>query len=159
MAGAGDWLSAAGGLLGGATSFLGGNAEAKGYKAAAKGYNAAATSAQTNAVLSDASTRITLGQFARKTQQVLGGQRADIAQSGLKEAGSAYDVIRMSAQNASLDKALIQLKGNMDVNDWLAKSAGYTGQAEQATAQAKSSKSSGIGGLLGGVLKAASFLF
>lgn len=136
----GTGLGAAGDLLGGITGFMAGNAAAGGYKTAA-------SMAQNNAQLSAASTQLKLVRQRRQAFQALGGQQRDVAAAGLANSGSALDVMRSSARDAALDSALINEQGQINVNDYLAKSSEYT-------AQANASEDSGTGDLLGGILKA-----
>ncbi len=79
---------------------------------------------------------------------MLGGQRADIAGSGLAASGSALDVIRSSAQQASADKSLLQMQGQINVNALNQQAANFDDQA--AAAKKKAS-----GGMFGSILKVA----
>lgn len=136
----GSIASGAADLLGGFSSLQAGNAGASAAKANAATY-------RTNAQITANSTKLQVMQQQRKAYQVLGGQRADIAGAGLAASGSALDVIRSSATQASVDKSLIQMQGQMNVNSLL-------GQATQADAEAAAAKSKGGGGFFGGILKA-----
>ncbi len=129
-----------GGVMGGISDFQ-----------AAGGYKSAAKLATQSAALSGASTRIQFMQEQRKIYQVTGGQQADIAASGLKMAGSALDIIRSSAEQASLSKQLIERQGEITT-------LGFKAQATAYSAQASASETSGIGSIVGGVLGAASLL-
>lgn len=136
---------AAGAVLQGTGSLIGGIGDFVGGLQSAKGYYAAANYAQANARLTGQLTNVNVDRFDRQFQQVQGGTRADVAASGLKMSGSALDIIRSNAQEASLDRSLIQLKGQMDINDFMAQSAQYNAQAHAA-------ETKGTGGLLKGIL-------
>lgn len=133
--------------LGGAVSSLFG---AVGSFASAKGYKAAAGYAAQNAEIAAQSTAIQETQAQRKIYQTIGGQKADVAGAGLAASGSALDVMRDSAQQGSLTKQLIQNQGAINI-------AGYQEEAANYNAMASASKASGTGGILGGLLKVASF--
>ena len=136
----GSVFSAAGSLLSGVGSLQAGNASAGAAKANAATY-------RTNAQITANSTKLQEMQQQRKAYQVLGGQKADIAGAGLSASGSALDVIRSSATQSSLDKSLIQMQGQMNVNSLL-------GQAQAADAEAAAAKKSGGGGFFGSIFKA-----
>lgn len=138
----GTGLGAAGDLLGGITGFMAGNAAASGYKTAA-------SIAQSNARLTAASTGLQVLQQQRQAYQVLGGQKRDVAAAGLANSGSALDVMRSSARDAAINEAVTNEQGQINVNDYLAKSSEYS-------AEATASQDKGTGGLLGGILGAAS---
>lgn len=118
---------------------------------AAKGYEKAGRYSTQSADLTAASTRIQLAQKDREIFSVLGGQRSDIASSGALASGSALDIIRSSAQQASLSKQLIEHQG-------LITELGFSAQAEAYKAQAGAAKTAGVGSIVGGVLGAAASL-
>jgi hypothetical protein len=133
--------------LGGAVSDLFG---AVGSFASAKGYSKAAGLASQNAEIAAQSTAIQETQAQRKIYQTIGGQKADVAGAGLAASGSALDVMRDSAQQGSLTKQLIANQGAINI-------AGYEEEAANYSAMASASKASGTGGILGSILKVASF--
>lgn len=120
-------------------------------KAEAKGYAASAASLREAARLTKISTGLQLLQADREIYKVLGGARADTAANGLAASGSALDVIRASAQQGGLQKAVTGLQGKIEYTSLI-------GQAEMAEAQAAASKKSGkggIGSIIGGVASVA----
>lgn len=141
MIGPGSIVSAAGslfsGIFGGLASFE-----------AASGYEDAAKFAGKSADLTATSTRIQVAQKQREVYGVLGGQRADIAASGGFASGSALDIIRDSAQQASLSKSLITHQGLITELGFKAQESAYESQASAARMQ-------GIGQIAGGVFGAA----
>lgn len=135
----GDIFSSAGGAVSDIFGAVGDFDEAKGYKTAAKlSTENAATAAQ--------STQIQEMAAQRQAFQTIGGQVSDVAGAGLKEGGSATELLRSSQQQASLQKQLIADQGQINVR-------GYQEQAAADKAQAEAKESGGIGGLIGGVLK------
>lgn len=153
----GAFLLAGASLIGGLGKLFGGSQEASGLNSGARSYRRAADLATNNAAIAAMSSDIGIGQLNRKAQIVMGGQRADIAASGLKESGSALDVIRQSRQDAALDRAMTTLQGQMNVTDWFSRAYQFSGQADSMESQAGAKKAEGIGGFLGSALTAASF--
>jgi hypothetical protein len=104
-------LSAAGDLLGGIGSAIGDFAKASQY----------GNSAETDKIMMGATlgqTRLRKVAQERAAYGLVGAQHAAIAQSGLAESGTALDVLRQSARDASLDQQLIQYKGMIDYGNW-----------------------------------------
>lgn len=130
----GTFGGAAGDLLGGIGGFVG----AKGYKKAAK-------LARENARLAHVATEIENRQQERQIYQVIGAQQAATGAAGFSLSGSAIDLMKSSAQQGSLDQALISNQGLIEENTYLA-------QASQYEAAGKASKLGGIGGLIKGAI-------
>ncbi len=86
-------------------------------------YGEAATLADTNAAFTAQSTAIQESQADRTLFQSLGTQRSNVAASGFGEGGSAGDILRSSASQGALNKAVLGQQG-------LITEAGYTQQAE-----------------------------
>lgn len=124
---------------------------AAGSAASAKGLSKAAVFAGQNAEIAAQSTRIQQTMAQRQITQTLGGQRADVAGSGLAASGSALDLMRDSAQQGALTKQLISAQGAISVNGYQAEQASYEAQASAA-------KASSAGGLLKGALDIGSAL-
>jgi len=131
-----------GGIGGAVSDVFGGIGALK----AAGGYKTASKLAAQNAVIEAASTRVRQLQAQRQIYQVIGGQQADVAAAGFAKSGSALDLLRSSAEQGSLTKALVEQQGAINV-------AGYKAQAAMYGAQASASKTSGIGGIISGVAK------
>lgn len=140
-----DYFGAAEDLLGGLGGFLGGSSASKGAKAASKAYAKAAQ-------LTLLETGIKETAASRNIYQVLGGARADIAASGLKNAGSAADLMRSSAQQGAITKAIIGIQGQIDYSS-------LTAQSQAAAQQASASSSGGWMSAIGGVLGAVGSIF
>jgi hypothetical protein len=140
-----DYFGAAQSLLGGIGSFLGGSAAAGGSKKAAQFYTKAAA-------LTNLETGIKETAATRQIYQTLGAQRADVAANGFSLSGSAADVMRDSAQQGALSKALIQVQGDVTASS-------YTAQAQAAAAQAKAQSGGGLLGGIGGLIGIGASLF
>lgn len=96
-------------------------------------------------------TRIDVMRSEQRAAQIEGAQKAGIGASGLATSGSALDVLRDTAQKASLDKSLAQFKGGVNTLDW----------NERYRADKAASSSSFLGGILDvgkGLLTAAAVL-
>lgn len=121
---------------------------AAGDFAAAKGYDKAAGYSKDNARLSKIATGIEEIQATRQIYQVMGAQSAATAAAGFSFSGTAIDLMKSSASQGSLDKALIANQGLIEENTYLS-------QAAQYEAQAKAGKIKGIGGIVSAGLKIA----
>jgi len=135
-----DLFGAASDIFGGVGDLLGGFAGAEGSREAANYYEkAAAITKQETAIKEIAANR--------QIYQTLGTGRADIAASGLKNAGSAAELMRSSTAQGSITKSLIQEQGQIS-------EAAYEGQAKAAEAAAQAQEGGGIFGAIGGIVGA-----
>lgn len=169
--------SAVGDIFGGAAAV----SSASGYKASAAAYRGTAQLyreqgaiygqmgevSATNADIAGAGAKLQEVQAGREIYKVLGGQRADIAASGLDTTGSALDIIRSSTQQGQLQLGVLRNQGMLEQQGYKEEQLSYQamgkasdaastaalGQASMADAQASAVKKSGAGGILGGVLK------
>lgn len=140
-----DYFGAAGDLLSGAGALFGSNAAAAGSKQAANYYFKAADLTKLETGLKETAVN-------RQLYQTMGGARADVAANGLMQTGSAEDVMRSSAQQGALSKALVQLQGDISAQS-------YTAQGQQALATAKSQSGGGFFGAVSGLVGAAASIF
>lgn len=171
--------SAVGDIFGGAAQFK----LASGYKGAAESYLSAAGTygeqagiyeemgalSGENAKIAQTSSTLGLIQKEREINKVLGGQQADFGGAGLKLSGSALDVIKGSLVQGQLELAVGRQQGALDQQGYKQEALSYAamgkaseaaakaavGQASMASAQASAAKTSGGGGILGGILKVA----
>ena len=92
-----------------------------------------------NAGVNDAQTALREGLQRRRAGEVLGEQRASIAQSGFGSGGTMGDISAQSATNAEMDALSIRYEGRV-------KSDEMRGQATQLRAGAKATnRAAGIG--------------
>lgn len=139
-----DYFGAASDLFSGLGDFFGGQAEAAGSKKAASLYSQAAKYAQTGGEIKDL-------MLKRQAFQTIGGTQADIGAAGLKMSGSAAEVMRSNAQQASLARGINDINTRIQVNS-------YQAQAAAAKAAASAQSSGGIFSALGSIVSAAALL-
>jgi hypothetical protein len=138
-------MSGIGSIFSGFGSLFGGSSAASGYREEAKFYGEAAQYQKLSGQLQDVAAR-------RNAYQIIGKTQADVAGSGLKMAGSAVDVLRSNAQQASLTRSIGDINNNIQVQSYLA-------QQQGAEAEATASESSGLFGGLGQILGGGLALF
>lgn len=113
--------------LGGAASDLfsisAHHAKAKGDLIEAQNYDMASELAMKNEKFTEVSTSIKQAQLDRENTKMLGGQQADVAGAGFAASGSALDLLRDSASQGALTKAVGAQQG-------LITEAGYKEQSE-----------------------------
>lgn len=108
-------------------------AKATGLRIQADNYDLASDLATQNAKFTETSTAIKQAQLDRSIFQTVGGQQADIAGAGFAASGSALDLLRDSAAQGALTKAVAGQQG-------LITEAGYEQQAKSFTNMAKASR-------------------
>lgn len=112
--------------------------QAQGDLAEAKNYDLAAGLAGENAQFTESSTAIKQAQIDRNTTMTLGGQRADVAGAGFAESGSALDLLRDSASQGALTKAVAGQQG-------LIQEAGYQEQQQSYETMSAAARSTAAG--------------
>jgi hypothetical protein len=108
-------------------------AKAEGDRLEATNYDRASVLATQNEKFTETSTAIKQAQLDRENFKMIGGQQADIAGAGFAASGSALDLLRDSAQQGALTKAIGAEQG-------LITEAGYTEQADSYTTMAKAAR-------------------
>jgi hypothetical protein len=63
----------------------------------------------------------------------IGGQRADVAGAGFAESGSALDLLRSSAQQGALNRAVLGQQGLIQEAGYKEQAQSYTNMSEAAT--------------------------
>lgn len=123
--------------LGGAVSDLFGassdKAKAQGDFIEAKDYTLASTLADQNEQFTETSTKIKEAQADRQLTMQIGGQRADVAGAGFAESGSALDLLRSSAQQGALNRAVLGQQGLIQEAGYKEQAQSYTNMSEAAT--------------------------
>ncbi len=129
--------------------------KAQGLRLEAENYEEAAGFAKQNAAFAKTSSEIKAAQLDRENYKALGGIAADVAGAGFAAGGSALDILRDSASQGALMKAvagtqgLIQEEGyNVQSRSYenMSKAAEFAAQAEDKAADA-SMWSAGFKGL------------
>ena len=137
MAGAGGAVSDIGSgvsdLFSAAGDFLSGQA-----------YSLASSYDTKSAKITKLATGIQEQQQQRQAFMVLGATNAAVAGSGFENSGSAMDILKSNAQQASLNKALVGEQGYLT-------QTGYEEAAAVAKEQAKAANMSGIGQSVAGI--------
>jgi hypothetical protein len=113
--------------IGGAVSDLFGasadKAKAQGDFIEAQDYTLASQLADQNEQFTETSTAIKTAQADRNLYLTIGGQKADVAGAGFAASGSALDLLRSSASQGALNRAVLGQQG-------LIQEAGYKEQAQ-----------------------------
>lgn len=139
-----------GGSISGVTSGIGGAVSdlfaAQGDQAEAEQYTLASQYASQEAQFTKAGEDITKAQAQRQILQAVGTEKAGYAGSGLTLGGSAGDVLRSSAQQGALTKAVIGTQASETA-------LGYTEEAKSYDIMAEAAKSAASGAGIGAVLQ------
>lgn len=127
-----------------------------------------------NAGIAAGGARLQQIQAEREIYRTIGGQRSDVASAGLEASGSALDILRDSTSQGHLKMSVLRSQGQLEQAGYkeeqlsyqamgkaseaaaagsLAQASNAVGQAGVATSQASAAKTSGAGGILGGILK------
>jgi hypothetical protein len=128
--------------VGGAVSDLFG---AQGARIAAGSYKEAQSIAEQNAVLARQATRIKDIQISRNIFRTLGEQQAQVGGAGMAASGSALDILRSSASEGAITRAVNEEQGAITAN-------AYEEQAAQFGGMADAAKSSATGQTIGGII-------
>lgn len=112
--------------------------QAAGDVAEGENYDLAASLAAKNAQYSESSTAIKEAQIDRQNTLAIGGQKADVASAGFSSSGSALDLMRDSASQGALTKAVAGQNG-------LIQTAGYEEQEQSYQTMSAAAKSTAAG--------------
>lgn len=107
--------------------------KAAGSRIEAQEYDLAGTLARQNKQYTETSTELKTYQADRALTQTLGGMKADVAGSGFAMSGSALDLMRDSATQGAITKAVIGQQG-------LIEEAGFEEQAKSYDLMASASR-------------------
>lgn len=107
--------------------------KAQGQRLEAGLYKESAGFARQNVQFNETSTAIKEAQLSRSILTTLGGQRADIAAAGFADSGSALDLMRDSAAQGALTKAVAGQQG-------LIEQAGFEQQAKSYDVMSQASE-------------------
>lgn len=133
-----------GGGFGGSTVALGGGAvsdlfaagalrtKARGSRIEGEEYKLAERMSLENAQFAETSTAVKQAQLQRGIMLTLGQQQADVAASGFIASGSALDLLRDSAAQGALTKAVAQQQGIIEEDAYKAQAQSYALMAEGA---------------------------
>jgi hypothetical protein len=99
-------------------------------------YGLASDQATQNEKFTETSTAIKQAQLDRENYKTIGGQQADVAGAGFSASGSALDLMRDSASQGALTKAVGEQQG-------LIQEAGYTEQAKSYSLMQEAANNAG----------------
>jgi hypothetical protein len=121
-----------------------------GYKKAGdlaeqKNYQLAAQFSDQNAVFTEWSTNIKEAQASREISKSLGETRADVAGAGFAESGSAIDILRDSASQGALTKAVLSEQGLITEAGYKEQAQSYRTMADAAGMAAKAEDTAATG--------------
>lgn len=105
----------------------------EGARLEGENYGRAGELALLNKTFAETSTQIQLAQSDRAVTMALGGIRATVGGSGLRESGSALDILSASAGQGALERAVLEQQG-------LITSAGYQEEADVYANMVEASK-------------------
>lgn len=148
-----DTFSAGGGAVSDIFAGIGYDYKAKGNRLEAENYDQAAAFADENALFTVAATNVKTAQAQRSIYQTLGGQQADIAAAGFSASGSALDLMRDSAAQGNLTKAVLSAQGQITETGYKQQAASYRTMAESARLAADAADWAQIGSFVSGAIK------
>lgn len=120
---------------------------AKGGTASASSYEEAAALARQNAQITKQSTDIQEAQLSRQLYKTVGKQQAQFGGAGLATSGSALDIMRDSASQGAVAKAITAGQGAITENSYAEQAGMYSGLAKAAKT---TSTANTVGGLIQG---------
>lgn len=130
-------------------------AKAQGDFIEAQNYTLASQLATQNEQFTETSTAIKEVQADRQLYMTLGTERADTAGAGFANSGSAIDLLRSSAQQGALNKAVLGQQGLITEAGYQEQATSYTNMAQAATiagnAENQAADASTITGIIKGV--------
>jgi hypothetical protein len=133
MAFGGSTFSDISGAVGDLFAAEGHKSKAEGDRIEAQNYDLASGLALQNEKFTETSTAIKQSQLDRSIYQTIGGEQADVAGAGFAQSGSALDLLRDSASQGALTKAVAGQQG-------LITEASYTEQAQSYQNMSKAAK-------------------
>jgi hypothetical protein len=148
-------FSDAGGAVSDLFASFGHEAKAKGDEFEKQNYELAATYADENAAYTESATKIKEAQQDRALFQGIGRTTADIGGAGFAQSGSALDILRDSAQQGSLTKAVLTSQGAITEAGYKEQADSYRNMAQAAQVAIDAEHTAGIGSLLTGGIKGA----
>jgi hypothetical protein len=131
-------------------------AKAKGLRIEAGNYDRSSAYAEQNARFTEVSTGIKEAQLDRDIFKTIGGQAADVAGAGFAASGSALDIMRDSASQGALMKAVGEQQGLVTEEGYKVQAQNYTAMGEAARMAADAEDNAATGALWSAGFKGAS---
>ena len=110
--------------------------KATGDRIEGQNYDLASTLATQNEQFTETSTNIKQAQLDRNIYQTIGGEQADVAGAGFANSGSALDLMRDSASQGALTKAVAGQQGLITEAGYQEQATSYTNMAQAANVAA-----------------------
>jgi hypothetical protein len=129
--------------------------KAKGLRIEVDNYDRSAGFADQNARFTEVSTEIRQAQLDRDIFKTIGGQSADGAGAGFAASGSALDLMRDSASQGALMKAVGEQQGLVTEEGYKVQSANFTAMGQAARMAADAEDDAATGALWSSGFKAA----
>lgn len=119
--------------------------KAQGLRIEAGNYDRSSDYAEQNAQFTETSTAIKQSQLDRDIYKTLGGIQADVAGGGFSMSGSALDIMRDSASQGALTKAVGGLQGLITEEGYQVQAKNYAemGKAAMIAAEAEDKAAEG----------------
>lgn len=130
--------------------------KAKGLRIEAESYDRSSIYAEQNALFTETSTAIKQAQTEREIFKTIGGQMTDVASSGFASSGSALDLMRDSAAQGALVKAVGQQQGLITEEGYHVQAKNYTAMGEAARMAADAEENAALGANISSAFKFAS---
>jgi hypothetical protein len=125
----------------------------QGLRSEAEQYLKSAAFAEQNKQFTEQSTAIQESQKSREINKTLGSQQAEVAASGFTNSGSALDIIRDSATQGALTKAILAQQGNITEAGYEQQAQSYRYMSQAATMAASAADKAAGGATIGAFLK------
>jgi hypothetical protein len=133
--------------------------KAKGAAFEQQSYVEAAALAKQNEAFTEMSTAIKQSQADRNLYQALGTTRADVAGAGFAASGSALDILRESASQGAMTKAVLGEQGLITEAGYQEQAQSYTDMANAAGVAIQADKLAATGAYWGAGISMAAALF
>lgn len=130
--------------------------KAQGLRIEAGNYERSSEYALKNAAFTETSTEIKQSQLDRDIFKTLGGVGADVAGGGFAMSGSALDIMRDSASQGALTKAVGGLQGLITEEGYEVQSKNYAEMGKAAMLAAEAEDNAAEGAVWSSVFKGAS---
>jgi hypothetical protein len=129
--------------------------KAAGLRIEAGNYDRSSAFAEKNEEFTETSTAIKQAQMDRDIYKTLGGQAADVAGAGFTASGSALDLMRDSASQGALMKAVGGLQGLITEEGYDVQAKNFTAMGQAARLAAAAEDEAATASLWSGGFKAA----
>lgn len=131
-------------------------AKAKGLRIEAQNYDLSSEFSLKSEKFTEVSTAVKQAQLDRENFQMIGGQQADVAGAGFAASGSALDLMRDSAQQGALTKAIGSEQGLITEEGYKVQAQSYKNMSDAARMAADAEDTAAFGANISAGFKAVS---